>query len=124
VRSENAALRAQLERLRARYEGAVEPPPRTKKPIPEPEPEQFALVGPGEREPNRSGPSDEALDSVGRLLCRMFEERQPGMKWRYYRGELLVPEGMMFFYAHEALRKIWGESPGNPIHQHHPHTNA
>jgi hypothetical protein len=36
------------------------------------------------------------------------------MKWRYYRGELLVPEGMMFFYAHEALRKMWGESPGNP----------
>ena len=107
-------MRAELERLRARYEGAVEPPPRTKKPIPEPEPEQFALVGPGEREPNRSGPSDEALDSVGRLLCRMLDERQPGMKWRYYRGELLVPEGMMFFYAHEALRKMWGESPGNP----------
>ena len=36
------------------------------------------------------------------------------MKWRYYRGELLVPEGMMFFYAHEALRMTWGESPGNP----------
>ena len=44
----------------------------------------------------------------------MLEERQPGMKWRYYRGELLVPEGMMFFYAHKALRKMWGESPGNP----------
>lgn len=36
------------------------------------------------------------------------------MKWRYYRGELLVPEGMMSFYAHEALRKMRGESPGNP----------
>jgi hypothetical protein len=44
----------------------------------------------------------------------MLEERQSGTKWRYYRGELLVPEGMMFFYAHEALRKMWGESPGNP----------
>jgi hypothetical protein len=44
----------------------------------------------------------------------MLEERQPGMKWRYYRGELLVPEGMMFFCAHEALRNMWGESPGNP----------
>lgn len=62
--SENAALRAELERLPARYEGAVEPPPRTKKRLPEPEPEQFALVGPGEREPNRSGPPDEALDSL------------------------------------------------------------
>jgi hypothetical protein len=48
VHSENAASRAELERLRARYEGAVEPPPRTKKPIPEPEPEQFALVGSGD----------------------------------------------------------------------------
>jgi hypothetical protein len=114
VRSENAALRAELERLRTRYQGAVEPPPRTKKPTPEPEPEQFTLAGPSEREPNRSGPPDEALDSVARVLCRMLEERQPGMKWRYYRGELLVPEGMMFFYAHEALRKMWGESPGNP----------
>jgi hypothetical protein len=78
VRSENAALRAELERLRARYEGAVEPPPRTKMPIPEPEPEQFALVGPGEREPNRSGLSDEALDSVGRLLCRMSKSANRG----------------------------------------------
>jgi len=124
VRSENAALRAELERLRARYEGAVEPPPRTKKPIPEPEPEQFALVGPGEREPNRSGPSDEALDSVGRLLCRMLEERQPGMNWRYYRGELLVPEGMMFSMRTKRFGRCGARVPETPIHQHHPHTNA
>ena len=87
---------------------------RTKKPIPEPEPEQFALVGPGEREPNRSGPSDEALDSVGRLLCRMFEERQPGMKWRYDRGELLVPEGMMFLLCARSASEDVGRESRKP----------
>jgi hypothetical protein len=114
LRAENAALRAELERLRARYEGPVEPPPRTKKAPPEPEPEQFALVGPGKREPDHGGPSDQALDSVGGFLCRTLEERQPGTKWRYYRDELFVPEGVTFFYAHDALRKMWGEGPGNP----------
>jgi hypothetical protein len=44
----------------------------------------------------------------------MLEERQPRTKWRYYRDEPLVPEGMTFFYAHDALRKMWGASPGNP----------
>jgi hypothetical protein len=114
LRAENAALRAELERLRTRYEGPVEPPPQTKEAPPEPELEQFALVGPDKREREHRGPSDEALDSVGELLCRMLEGRQPGTKWRYYRDELLVPEGVTFFYAHDALRKMWGESPGNP----------
>ena len=27
---------------------------------------------------------------------------------------MLVPEGVTFFYAHDALRKMWGDSPGNP----------
>jgi hypothetical protein len=44
----------------------------------------------------------------------MLEGRQPGTNWRYYRDELLVPEGVTFFYAHDALRKMWGEDPGNP----------
>jgi hypothetical protein len=113
LRAENAALRAELERLRTRYEGPVEPPSRTKKP-PQPELEEFALVGRGEREPDHHGPSDEALDSVGEHLCRMLEERQAGTRWRYYRNDLLVPQGMTFFYAHDALRKMWGDSPGNP----------
>jgi hypothetical protein len=26
----------------------------------------------------------------------------------------LVPEGETFFYAHELLRRMWGEAPGNP----------
>jgi hypothetical protein len=54
------------------------------------------------------------VDSVGELLCRMLEERQAGTKWRYYRNDLLVPQGMTFVYAHDALRKMWGDSPGNP----------
>jgi hypothetical protein len=114
LRAENAALRAELDRLRARSERPLEPAARKKKAPPEPEPEQFALVGPGKREPDHRGPSDEALDSVGEMLCRTLEQRQPGTRWRYYRDELLVPEGVTFFYAHDALRKMWGDSPGNP----------
>ena len=112
LRDENAALRTELERLRARYEGPIEPPAETKTVAREPEPEPFGLVGPGERE--RHVPSDEALDSVGQMLCGMLEERQPGTRWRYYRDERLVPHGVTFFYAHEALRKLWGQMPGDP----------
>jgi hypothetical protein len=97
--AENEALRADVERLRARYERPVQPPVRKTKVRPEPEPEQFALVGPGDRERDRPGPSDEA-------------------RWSYYRDQLLVPDGVTFFYAHDALRKMWGETPGNP----EPHT--
>jgi hypothetical protein len=93
--AENEALRADVERLRARYERPVQPPVRKTKVRPEPEPEQFALVGPGDRERDRPGPSDEA-------------------RWSYYRDQLLVPDGVTFFYAHDALRKMWGETPGNP----------
>lgn len=114
LRAENTSLRAELERLRALYETPLGPPTRTKKAPPEPAPEQFALVGPGARERDQPGPSDEALDSVGQLLCQMLEERKPGTQWHYYRNQLLVPEGVTFFYAHDALRKMWGESPGNP----------
>jgi hypothetical protein len=114
LRAENGALRAELERLRARYETPIESPARKTKEPAEPEPEQFALVGPGDTTRDDRGLSDEALDSVGELLCRMLAERQPGTRWRYYRNERLVPEGVTFFYAHEALRKMWGETPGNP----------
>lgn len=114
LRTENAALRAELDRLRAQYESPVEPPARKKEAPPAPEPEQFALVGPGQREHDKAGLSDEALDSVGEFLCRTLEARKPDRKWRYYRDELLVPEGMTFVYAHDALRKLWGDSPGNP----------
>jgi hypothetical protein len=72
------------------------------------------LVGLGERKRDHPGPSDDALDSVGEMLCRMLEERKPGTRWSYYRDQQLVPEGVTFFYAHEALRKMWGETPGNP----------
>jgi hypothetical protein len=114
LRNENAALRAEVERLRARYEEPIKPPARRRKSTPEPEPEELALVGPGDRVSDRLGPSDEAADSVGEMLCRMLEERQPGTRWRYYRDQQLVPEGVTFFHAHEALRKMWGETPGNP----------
>jgi hypothetical protein len=114
LQAENEALQAEVERLRARYERAVEPPKRTKKAPPEPKPEPFALVGPGKRKPDRPEPSDDALDSVGDMLCRLLEERQPGTQWRYYRDEFLVPDGVTFFYAHEALRKMWGNTGGNP----------
>jgi hypothetical protein len=114
LRAENAALRAELDRIRAQYESSVKPPVRKKKAPPAPEPEQFALVGPGQREHDKAGPSDEALDSVGEFLCRILQARKPDTKWRYYRNELLVPEGMTFFYARDALRRLWGDSPGNP----------
>jgi hypothetical protein len=114
LRAENEALRAEVERLRARYERPVPPPVRKTKARPEPEPEQFALVGPGEPKHDRPGPSDEALDSVGEMLGRILEERKPGTRWSYYRDEQLVPEGVTFFYAHDALRKMWGDTPGNP----------
>jgi len=114
LRQENVALRAEVERLRTRYEGPVTLSAPAKHAAPEPEPEQLALVGAGERARDREPPSDEALDSVGETLCRMLEERQPGVRWRYYRDEQLVPEGVTFFYANEALRKMWGEAPGNP----------
>jgi hypothetical protein len=114
LRQENLALRAEVERLRTRYEGPVTLSAPAKDAAPEPEPEQLALVGAGERARDRGAPSDEALDSVGETLCRMLEERQPGVRWRYYRDEQLVPEGVTFFYANEALRKMWGDAPGNP----------
>lgn len=44
----------------------------------------------------------------------MLQKRQPETRWAYYRNVKLVPEGMTFFYAHAVLRKLWGESPGNP----------
>jgi hypothetical protein len=118
LHAENEALRAEVERLRARYERPVQPPVRKTKVRPEPEPEQFALVGPGDRERDHPGPSDEALDSVGEMLCRILEGRKPETRWSYYRDELLVPDGVTFFYSHDALRKMWGETPGNP----EPHT--
>jgi hypothetical protein len=114
LHAENEALRAEVERLRARYERPVQPPVPKTKVRPEPEPEQFALVGPGERERDRPGPSDEALDSVGEMLCRILEGRKPETRWSYYRDELLVPDGVTFFYAYDALHKMWGETSGNP----------
>jgi hypothetical protein len=115
LRAENAALRAELDRLRERYVTPSQPRARTKKAAAaRPEPEQFALVGSSERKPDEHGPPDETLDSVGETLCRILQERRPGTRWRYYRDQRLGPEGVTFFYAHEALRKMWGETGGNP----------
>jgi hypothetical protein len=115
LRAENAALRAELERMRARYEAPpVEAPVRQEKAVRAKEPQQFALVGPGPQGPRENGPSDEAWNSIGQTLCRTLEERRPGSRWSYYRDERLVPEDVTFFYAHEALRKMWGPGPGNP----------
>ncbi len=112
LRAENTALRIELERMHARYEAPIElPAPREATTVKEPE--RFALVGPG---PNKSeaGPADETWDSLGGTLCRILEERQPESRWSYYRDLRLVPEGVTLFYAHEALRKMWGEGPANP----------
>lgn len=114
LRAENAALRAELERMRARYEAPIEPPVQKKKAASAKEPERFVLVGPGPRKPEEHGPPDEAWDALGQTLCRILEERRPGSRWNYYRDEQLVPEGVTFFYAYEALRRMWGEGPGNP----------
>jgi hypothetical protein len=114
LRAENAALRAELERMRAQYERPVETPVRKKKAQAAKEPERFALVGPGLPKQEHGGPPEETWDSLGGTLCRMLAERRPGTRWSYYREEQLVPEGVTFFYAHEALRKMWGEGPGNP----------
>ena len=44
VATENAALRAELQRLRARYEGRVEAPPSTKYATPEPKNSSLSLI--------------------------------------------------------------------------------
>jgi len=46
-------------------------------------------------------------------LCRILEARRPESRWSYYRDVRLVPEGMTFFYAHEALRRMWGTTPAD-----------
>lgn len=113
LQAETAALRAELVRLHARYERPIEHPTKKTTASVEPEPEPFALVGhSGQRDDHQ--PADDTLSSVGEMLCRMLAERQPGTRWRYYHDEQLVPEGVTFFYAHEALRKMWGNTPGNP----------
>lgn len=106
LRAENAALRGELERMRARYEAPIEPPAPTKAPTAE-EPDRFALVGPGPKQ-SEAGPPAETWDAVGATLCRILEGRRPESRWSYYRDVRLVPEGMTFFSAHEALRKMWG----------------
>jgi hypothetical protein len=112
LRAENAALRAELERMRVRYEAPVDPPVRPEETATD-GPEQIALVGPGLGRLDGDSPSDEACDRLGRILCRSLEEHGPGRRWSYYRDERLVPEGVTFFYAHEALRRMLGRSPEN-----------
>jgi hypothetical protein len=119
LRSENAVLRAEVERLRRKYEEPPELPAKPKR-AKQKEPEQFALVGPGRPEEGAKGFGDEAWDGLGAQLCRILEERRPGSRWRYYRDVELVPEGMTFFYASDALRKMWGpvkDEPEPPVPQ-------
>lgn len=104
LRAENAALRGELERMRARYDAPIEPPAPTKAATAK-EPERFALVGPGPKH-SEAGPPEQTWDAVGATLCRSLEARRPESRWSYYRDVRLVPEGMTFFYAHEPLRKI------------------
>jgi hypothetical protein len=119
LRTENAALRAEVERLRRKYEEPPELPAKPKR-AKQKEPEQFALVGPGRPEEGAKGFGDEVWDGLGAQLCRMLEGRRPGSRWRYYRDVELVPEGMTFFYAADALRKLWGpvkDEPEPPVPQ-------
>jgi hypothetical protein len=106
LRAENAALRDELERMRARYEAPIEPPAPTKAATAK-EPGRFALVGPGPKQ-SEAGPPAQTWDAVGATLCRILEARRSESSWSYYRDVRLVPEGMTFFYAHEALRRMWG----------------
>jgi hypothetical protein len=114
LRAENDALRADLERVRAQYEVPVDPRPRVEVEGRKPKPERFALVGPEPCAPDEEGPPDEAWDSLGAMLCQFLEEGRPGTRWSYYRDVELVPEGMTFFYAQEALLRMWGDGPSNP----------
>jgi hypothetical protein len=114
LQAENEALRAELERLRAQYEAPVDPRPTAKAEGRKANPESFALVGPGPSVPDQEGPSDEAWDSLGALLCQSLEEGRPGTRWRFYREVELIPEGMTFFYAQEVLLRMWGDGPSNP----------
>jgi hypothetical protein len=113
LRAENAALRAEVERMRRKYEEPPELPAKPKR-TKQKEPEQFALVGPGKRTEGEQGFSDEVWDDLGRQLCRMLEERRPGSRWRYYRDSHLVPEGTTFYYAADALRRMWGPLKDEP----------
>jgi hypothetical protein len=113
LRAENAALHAELERMRAQYEVLLDPPARGEKSEAAKEPELFALVGPGSRRSEEDRSPDRLWDSAGPTLCRILERRNPESRWRYYRDERLVPEGVTYFNALEALRKLWGERPGN-----------
>jgi hypothetical protein len=113
LRAENAALRAEVERLRRRYEEPPELPAKPKR-AKQREPEQFALVGPGARTEGEQGLTDETWDDLGRQLCRMLEERRPGTRWRYYRDSHLVPEDTTFYYAADALRRMWGPLKDEP----------
>lgn len=112
LRAENATLSAELERIRARDEAPIEPPASTKAATAK-EPERFALVGPGPKQSQEAGPPDETWDALGATLCRILEQRRPETRWSYHRDLQLVPEGVTFYYAHEALRKMWGETPAN-----------
>ena len=98
--------------MRQRYE---EPPPvAVPSPAIEPEPERYALVGPGEQASTGTGPSAETWHRLGTILCGMLETRRPGSRWVYYHDEALVPEGMTFFYAGQALGKLWGGTKDDP----------
>jgi hypothetical protein len=113
LRAENAALRAELERIRVRYEAPADPPVRPEETATDNGPEQIALVGPGLGRLDGDSPSDEAWDRLGPILCRSLEEHDLERRWSYYRDERLVPEGVTFFFAHEALRRMFGRSPEN-----------
>jgi hypothetical protein len=79
LRAENAALRAELERMHIRYEAPVDPPDRSKETAAANGPEQFALVGPalGRLEDGRL--PDEASDRLGRVSAAASRNTVPGV---------------------------------------------
>lgn len=111
LRAENAVLRAELDRMRTRYETPVVR--RSERPTAVTKPAQFALVGPKPGKSEKDHRPDGLWDSAGPTLCRILEERTPDIRWSYYRDDRLVPEGVTYFYALDALRKLWGARPGD-----------
>lgn len=72
LRAENASLRAEVERMRRRYE--IPPQPVTP-PTPDttPEPERFAIVAPA----LKPGAPLDAWDGLGNTLSRILERHHP-----------------------------------------------
>jgi hypothetical protein len=96
LRNDNAALRAEVERMRRIYETPPEPVRREAEADGR---EAIGIVGGGER-----------WARLGPLVARSQQEADPERRWTYYSDVQLVPEGGIFFYAIDVLRRRWAQS--------------